>query len=152
MPDTDPPPVPARQSATETQFTASFEAVLASVGIEAIRTPVASPRANAFAEPFVRTVREDCLDHLLVVARRHLEVVLADYVRHYNRRGSTRLEQPIRRPAPSVPRGTIVRNASSKASSTKGAGGLPESASETDAMWSEPCPPLGRAQGTRLDL
>jgi putative transposase len=58
--------------------------VLASVGIEAIQTPVASPRANAFAERFVRTVREDCLDHLLVVTRRHLEVVLATYVHHYN--------------------------------------------------------------------
>ena len=57
----DPPPVPARQSATETKFTARFEAVLASVAIEAIQTPVASPRANAFAERFVRTVREDCL-------------------------------------------------------------------------------------------
>ena len=87
--------------------------MLASVGIEAIRTPVASPRANAFAERFVRTVREDCLDHLLVVSRRHLEVVLTDYVRHYNRARPHRrlgLEQPIPRPAPSVPRGRIVRH------------------------------------------
>jgi hypothetical protein len=33
----------------------------------------------------VRTVREDCLDHLLIFSRRHLEAVLAEYVRHYNR-------------------------------------------------------------------
>ncbi len=53
-------------------------------GIEAIRTPVRSPKANAFAERFVRTAREDFLDHLLIYSRRHLESVLGDYVRHYN--------------------------------------------------------------------
>jgi len=68
----------------DTKFTASFDAVLASVGIEAIKTPVRSPRANAFAERWVRTVREDCLDHLLVWSRRHLEVILDEYIEHYN--------------------------------------------------------------------
>lgn len=43
-----------------------------------------SPKANAFAERWVRTVREECLDHLLIYSRRHLESVLATYVRHYN--------------------------------------------------------------------
>ena len=61
----------------------------------------------------MRTVREDCLDHLLVVSRRHLKVVLADCVRPYNAarpdRG-LRLEQPIPCPVPSVPRGRIVRH------------------------------------------
>ena len=97
----------------DAKFTASFDAVLASVGIEATRTPVASPRANAFAERFVRTVREDCLDHLLVVSRRHLEVVRADHVRHYNAARPHRglgLEQPILCPVPSVQRGRIVRH------------------------------------------
>jgi putative transposase len=65
----------------DTKFTASFDSVLASAGIENVLTPPASPRANAFAERFVRTVREDCVDHLLVVSRRHLEAVLAEYVR-----------------------------------------------------------------------
>ena len=73
----------------DTKFTASFDEVLRAIGIEAIgieaiRTPVRSPKANAFAERFVRTVREDCLDHLLIYSRRHLESVLGDYVRHYN--------------------------------------------------------------------
>jgi transposase InsO family protein len=68
----------------DAKFTTSFDAVLASIGIETIRSPVASPQANAFAERFVRTVREDCLDHLLVVSRRHLEAVLNEYFRHYN--------------------------------------------------------------------
>ncbi len=69
----------------DTKFTSSFDTVFASIGIEAIKTPVRSPRANAYAERFVRTVREECLDHLLIFSRRHLESVLAEYVRHYNR-------------------------------------------------------------------
>ena len=54
----------------DTKFTASFDAALASVGAEAARTPVRSPRANGFAERRVRTVRQDGLDHLLVLSRR----------------------------------------------------------------------------------
>ena len=69
----------------DTKFTASFDEVFASIGAETILTPVRSPNANAFAERWVRTVREDCLDHLLVVSGRHLERVLAEYVTHYNR-------------------------------------------------------------------
>jgi putative transposase len=69
----------------DTKFTASFDQVFASIGAEALLTPVRSPRANAFAERWVRTVRQDCLDHLLVVSRRHLEKVLAEYICHYNR-------------------------------------------------------------------
>jgi len=68
----------------DTKFTASFDEVFKAVGISAIRTPVRSPKANAFAERFVRTVREDCLDHLLIYSRRHLKAVLDAYVRHYN--------------------------------------------------------------------
>ena len=68
----------------DTKFTASFDEVFKAIGISAIRTPVRSPKANAFAERFVRTVREDCLDHLLIYSMCHLQAVLADYVRHYN--------------------------------------------------------------------
>lgn len=82
----------------DTKFTADFDGVFASIGIEAIKTPFRVPRANAFAERFVRTVREGCLDHVLVVSRRHLEVVLGEYVRHYNHarphRG-LRLAEPV---------------------------------------------------------
>ena len=68
----------------DTKFTAPFDEVFKAIGISAIRTPVRSPKANAFAERWVRTVREDCLDHLLIYSRRHLESVLGFYVRHYN--------------------------------------------------------------------
>ena len=97
----------------DTKFTASFDAVLASIGIETIRTPVASPRANAFAERWVRTVREDCLDHLLVVSRRHLKALLAEYVRHYNEARPHRgldLDRPLPGPSSSTTGdGKIIR-------------------------------------------
>ncbi len=85
--------------------------MLASVGIEAVQTPVASPRATAFAERFVRTVREDCLDHLLIVSRRHLEAVLSEYVRHYNQTRPHRglgLEQPLPRAMQSATDGRVM--------------------------------------------
>jgi putative transposase len=49
-----------------------------------IHTPVRAPQANAYAERFVRTVRAECLDWLLIVRRRHLEHVLRTYTAHYN--------------------------------------------------------------------
>ena len=94
----------------DTKFTASLDEVFASIGVETIRTPVRSPRANAFAERFVRTVRTECLDHLLVISRRHLQSVLDEYVAHYNEarphRG-LRLAQPIPHPV-TAPEGDVV--------------------------------------------
>jgi putative transposase len=89
----------------DTKFTASFDTVLASIGIETIRTPMASPKANAFAERFVRTVHLECLDRLLVLSQRHLEALLASYLRHYNEARPHRsldLDQPLPRSAAST--------------------------------------------------
>jgi transposase InsO family protein len=68
----------------DTKFTRGFDEVFTSEGTEIIRTPVRSPRANAYAERWVQTARQECLDLTLVVSRRHLEHVLRSYVRHYN--------------------------------------------------------------------
>jgi putative transposase len=68
----------------DTKFTSSFDEVLRADSIRIIRTPVRAPRANAFAERFVGTVRRECLDRMLIFGRRHLEQVLAEYVVHYN--------------------------------------------------------------------
>jgi len=68
----------------DSKYTSSFDAVLGSDGIEVILTPVQAPRANAFAERWVRTVRAECLDWMLVLGRRHLERILRTYVAHYN--------------------------------------------------------------------
>ena len=96
----------------DTKFTASFDAVSASIGIKTIRTPVRSPRANAFAERFVRTIRQECLDHLLVVSRRHFQSVLDEYVRHYNEARPHRglqLAQPVPHPVTAPEGGPIAR-------------------------------------------
>jgi len=53
-------------------------------GIKVIRTPIQAPNANAYAERWVRTLRSDCLDRILILGRRHLELVLRVYRRHYN--------------------------------------------------------------------
>jgi putative transposase len=55
------------------------------LGAEVIRTPIQAPNANAVAERWVGTVRQECLDHLLVAGRRQLLRVLRVYVEHYNR-------------------------------------------------------------------
>jgi putative transposase len=68
----------------DTKFTAGFDEVFCSEGIRVIKTPVGSPRANAYAECWVRTVRTECLDWLLILGHSHLERVLRDYVNHYN--------------------------------------------------------------------
>ena len=68
----------------DTKFTSSFDEVFRADGIRIIRTPIRAPRANAFAERFVGTVRRECLDRMLILGRRHLERVLDEYVAHYN--------------------------------------------------------------------
>jgi transposase InsO family protein len=68
----------------DTKFTASFDLVFRSEGIRVIKAPIRSPRANAYAERWVRTVRNECLDWLLIVSRSHLDRVLRQYVGHYN--------------------------------------------------------------------
>jgi putative transposase len=52
--------------------------------VKVIRTPIQAPKANAYAERWVQTVRADCLDWTLVLGRRHLLRLLRGYVGHYN--------------------------------------------------------------------
>ncbi len=68
----------------DTKFTAEFDEVFRSEGIRTVRTPIRAPRANAFAERFVGTIRRECLDRMLIFGRRNLEAVVRKYVEHYN--------------------------------------------------------------------
>jgi putative transposase len=87
----------------DSKFTAAFDEVFRSDGIEIIRTPIGAPRAKAHAERWVGTVRRECLDWLLIFGRKHLERVLRAYATHYNEHRPHRaLEQhsPVRGPRP----------------------------------------------------
>jgi putative transposase len=88
------------------QFTASFDDVLADVGIQVIRIPPRCPQANCFAEWFVRTVRAELTDRMLIFGQRHLRLVLAEYLRHYNGQRPHRARE-LRPPQPTHPVPTL---------------------------------------------
>ena len=84
------------------QFTVSFDALLAGAGIEAVRIPPRSPRANAYAERFVLTARTEVTDRMLIFGQRHLRTILAQYEAHYNGRRPHRSRQ-LHPPRPDHP-------------------------------------------------
>ena len=84
------------------QFTDAFDAVLAGAGIEVVKIPPRSPRANAYAERFVLTARTEVTDRVLIFSERHLRTILAQYEGHYNGRRPHRGRQ-LRPPRPDHP-------------------------------------------------
>src|SRR5256885_11355908 len=80
----------------------AFNAVLAGVGINTVKTPPRCPRANCFAERFVLTARTELTDRILIFGERHLRTVLTRYGAHYNGRRPHRALQ-LRPPHPDHP-------------------------------------------------
>jgi transposase InsO family protein len=68
----------------DAKFTVAFDAVFAAEGIRVLCTPVRAPRANAYAERWVGTVRQEVLDRMLIFGRGQLRRVLAEYADRYN--------------------------------------------------------------------
>ena len=93
---------------------AAFDAVFAAEGIAVLVTPVRAPRANAYAERWVGTVRRELLDRMLIFRCRQLQLVLTEYADHYN---VHRPHRPLGQasplgpdePAVVVPVGRVVR-------------------------------------------
>jgi putative transposase len=69
----------------DASFTAAFDAVFQAAGARVVRSAVQSPRMNAYAERWVRTVRAEVTDRMLIAGPRHLRAVLDEYAAHYNR-------------------------------------------------------------------
>jgi putative transposase len=68
----------------DTKYTDAFDTVFRAQGVEVLLTPPQAPRANAYAERWVRTVRRECLDRILIYNTRHLLAVLGGYLTRYN--------------------------------------------------------------------
>src|SRR2546421_352309 len=96
----------------DAKYVASFDAAFGADGVRVVKTPMRAPRANAYAERWVRSVRTECLDWVLIWNRRHLERVLSAYVDHYNRARPHRglgLEVPAMTDDVPLPTGPIER-------------------------------------------
>ena len=77
------------------QFTEAFDAVLSAAGIEVVKIPPRSPKANAYAERFVLTARTEVTDRMLIFGERHLRTILTEYEAHYNGRRPHRSRQLV---------------------------------------------------------
>jgi len=85
------------------QFTDTFDAVLADAGIEVVKTPPRSPKANAYAERLVLTARTEVTDRMLIFGERHLRMILAEYEAHYYNGRRPHRSRELRPPRPDHP-------------------------------------------------
>jgi transposase InsO family protein len=68
----------------DTKYTEDFRDFLDREGVKAVRCPVRAPNCNAFAERFVRSIKEECLDRMILFSEASLSRALTEYVAHYH--------------------------------------------------------------------
>jgi putative transposase len=69
----------------DAKFTSAFDGIFVSEGVTVVKAPPRTPRANCYAERWIRTARAECTDRMLIYDQRHLRSVLSEYTSHYNR-------------------------------------------------------------------
>jgi putative transposase len=95
------PPIRFLIHDNDTSFTQAFDTVFRSEGIKVIHTPYRAPNANAHAERWIRSVREECLDKLLIINQAHPRRVMREFVTYHNTaRPHQSIEQQIPMPDP----------------------------------------------------
>jgi hypothetical protein len=88
----------------DSKFTGTFDTVFESQNIRIVPTPIQAPNANAHCERWIQTVRQECLDHILIINEAHLRRVLIEFIDHYN---SRRPHQSLDQQSP-IPRAELV--------------------------------------------
>jgi transposase InsO family protein len=68
----------------DSKFTESFDEILRAVDIEPVKLPARSPNLNAYAERFVKTIKTECLDHLILFGEKSLRYMITEYLAHYH--------------------------------------------------------------------
>jgi putative transposase len=92
------------------KWTEGFRGIVEGAGVRIVLTPIQAPNANAYAERFVRSIREECLDHLIVFGERRLLHVLKEFVAHYHEeRNHQGLGNDLIAPMPGAFGGTRIR-------------------------------------------
>ena len=68
----------------DTKWTGGFRCAIEDAGVRIVQTPIQAPNANAYAERFVRSLREECLDRVILFGERRLRRFIDEFVAHYH--------------------------------------------------------------------
>jgi len=85
-------------------FSAALDDAVQRLGIAPLKSPPRAPKANAFCERVIGTLRRECLDHIIPLSERHLHGIVREWVEHYNRgRPHSSLGPSVPEPTPAIP-------------------------------------------------